>query len=114
MEEAANYVQEMRLIQETLIGLIENENNSDIDYQNFNELLTEKQIKSNKNNFKDVLRMISGIERYHHRNPSFLTNIINILEILYNEIISIFNKFEINNIFKKNRKNSFLFPPKIK
>ena len=102
------YLEKMKIINSTLLTYIENEENSDENFQNLITILQNSNLRINPHEIKSLLYLLSNISDNHHRTPSFFTKIGQVFQIYKEEIKNYFSNFEIFNIFKKNKRTLLL------
>ena len=99
-----NYLEKFKLIQNTLLCFINEEDKSELYFQYFIRLVIDQQIFDNKFEFKILLCLICAITDHHHRSASFFIKIDRILAYFKNEITTVFSNSEIYEIFQTNKR----------
>ena len=109
-----DYVNKMKLIQETLLEYIDSYENENEIFQKLNQYFEDYKIRENKHFLQDTLHLISKISNNHYRSQNFINKMERILKSIENEIKSNFQNFDIFHIFKNNKRILlFLFEEKI-
>ncbi|KAK8849272.1 hypothetical protein M9Y10_018640 [Tritrichomonas musculus] len=98
------YIEKLRNIQQSILTFIENEDNNEENYENFNNNLEEQNIKNDQEDLKIFLHMIAKISNNHHRSINFFMKIEKILDTLKTDIQSNFTNSEIFEIFRGNKR----------
>ena len=102
------YIQIMKRIHESLLNFIDDEDNPEENFQNFNSLFNDLKIRDNIHMFKSLLHLIVEIGNNHHRGPNFFSKIGQVLRLFKEDIKKNFSNTEIYYIFISN-KRIFLF-----
>lgn len=104
------YINEITELHQDFLCFLDEENQNE---ENFNELITnieKHKYQENPEKFKLILHLISQISNNHHRTPTFLRKIEQILSHYEEFIKSSITKQELFEIFRKNpRILHFLF-----
>lgn len=98
------YLDEMQKIQYSLLEFLENESNSEEQFQNLKEIFNEYKITDDHYKLKSLLYLVTKIANNHHRGQDFFSKIDQVLNLFKNDIKKYFSNFEIFNIFKGNKR----------
>ena len=103
--EIQEYVSTKKKIYESLIEIIESEEENDYldEFQFFYDQFDDLQIQSNHDEMKELLELISIISLNHHRNNRFISKITKIISHYSDQINQNFSNIEIFNYFKKDK-----------
>ena len=108
--EIKEYLDKKKMIQDSIHEYIIEEERTEEIYQNIEQNSEEQQIQKSKQDFQELLHLISKISNNHNRKNNFLSKILNIILHFTEEISNYFSNTEIFNIFKNNKKSHlFLF-----
>lgn len=99
-----DYLEEKRSIQNAIIELIENSNDSEINFQNFIRISNSRKVQENRHKLKDVLYLILKISKNHHRSSNFFQKIEKIIKFYKDSLKNHFTAQEINFMFYKNKR----------
>ena len=102
-----DFISQKKELQNYIFNYIDNDEDSDKNYQNLVNFITNKEIPNKRKELYEFLALLSKIINNHHRFHGFYDKISRIFEFLANDIKRIFSNFEIYNIFK----DSLLFLP---
>ena len=100
--EIEKYVSQMKRIYESLLKILECECNSN-DIEIFYDQFESQEIDDYREEFLELLQIISSISRNHHRSKYFLGKIEQILLHYSEQIKQFFTNIEILNFFKKDK-----------
>ena len=98
------YIKKSRIIQDTLITFLEDETDSDENYNNLLSVLNGLKNQNYKYELLSFLHLLSKIIDNHYRGLNFFSKIEKILRELGNDIKSFFSNLVIFHIFKKNKR----------
>lgn len=98
------YLERMKVIHEQLLKYIENDQNSNENYQNLIKILDDQKIRENKYELKSLLNIISRISNHHRRIPDFFIKIDQLIQHFKSDITNYFTNYEIFSIFKENKR----------
>ena len=98
------YLDTMRNIQENLLVFLEDDSNTEENFQNLLKILDDQRINENRQNFKLLLHLIVKISKNHHRGPNFFSKIEKILRNFKIDIGKYFSNIDIFKIFKSNKR----------
>ena len=98
------YLKKMKHIQKHILDFLENEKSSTEDYQSLINFFQKQKVKEDKSQLKSTLYILLKISNNHHRTPNFFPKIEQILQFFKAEMNSYYTKFDIFNIFKKNKR----------
>lgn len=96
------YFTKMLNIQKYILAFIEDEESSSKQYSRLIRLFDKYEIRSNQNELKSVLHLLSNIATNHQRGPNFFDKIRKIINNFNDEIKNYFSSTTLYNIFKKN------------
>ncbi|KAK8847868.1 hypothetical protein M9Y10_018904 [Tritrichomonas musculus] len=99
-----DHIQEARDIQKAILNFLDDEQNSDINYQYLIKLFEDLKIYDNQYNLKLLLHLLCSISNNHHRSSDFFNKINQILFFLKESITKYFSNLSIFNIFKSNKR----------
>lgn len=102
--EAQEYLEKMKIIHDGLLTYIENEENTEENFQNFIKLVNDFKIQENWHEIKTLLFVFSKILDNHRRSPSFFTKFSQIFHFFKNDIQRNFSNLEIFDLFKNNKR----------
>ena len=97
----------MNKIQETLLDLIDEEDDIDTENRNFQnmvKLIDNLKIRENPQKLKILLNLIINITDNHYRGPDFFTKIEKVLNLVRESITQYYSNFDLFNIFKSNKR----------
>lgn len=94
------YFDQKKSIQRILLEYLEEESNSEGNYENFNQVLKDQQILNDSHEIKELLYLMNAISNSHQRNNNFFNKIERILERMKNDISKSFQNSEIFEILK--------------
>ena len=100
----AEIVNQMKIIQSTLLEFLEDNSDTEDKYQNFIDLATNPQIIEDQYEFKLLLHLISKIESNHQRVHNFISKIEQILKHFKDYLKKYFSNSEIFAIFRSNKR----------
>lgn len=107
-------IEKMKRIQSDLLEFLEDESDSDGQFELIIQNITNQNIFKDHHEFKSLLYLISNIGNYHHRTRNFIKKIEQILRHYKAEIAKYFSNSEIFQIFQNNKRILlFLFQEKI-
>ena len=110
----AEYITQMKKIDESILQFLENDTKSDINFNNLCQILEEYNIKEDKCKLKEFLRLLSHIANNHHHTNNFFDKTKQIIALYLEDIKRHFAESEIFQIFCKNKMILlFLFENKI-
>ena len=104
MDEIREFTDIMKSLQNHLLEFIERENNSEENYQNFDDIFNEQKISNDQCNFKSFIHILLQIANNHYRTPNFFSKIDKIILTLKDEIKQKFSNSQIFNFFKSNKR----------
>ncbi|KAK8844306.1 hypothetical protein M9Y10_024518 [Tritrichomonas musculus] len=96
------FTEKMKEFQNKFLAYLENEDNSEENYQNLISFFNEQKFGNNKDEIKLLLYTISNISKNHFRGHNFSYKVEQILLFLKNFIQDCFSNSEIFNFFKGN------------
>ncbi|KAK8899165.1 hypothetical protein M9Y10_001467 [Tritrichomonas musculus] len=112
------YVTQMKSIQESLLDFLESDDEQS-DLKKTINLLTEQNIRSNKQIFKSFLYLLLKISKNYHHSASFYPKIDQIFTQIKDDIKKNFSNSEIFRIFKSHKRillylleNNIIIPDK--
>ena len=98
-----SYFEKMKMIQTSILGFIENDDNMEETYQNLINIFKNHKIAKNYHLLKSTLYIIKYLLNNHHRTTNFIPKISKIILCFKEEIKQTFSNYEIFNIFKSNK-----------
>ena len=107
MMEEANPIESISLmqkIQENLLNYLENETNTEENFQILKSIFEDSKIYDDKHEFQLLLHLIVKIANNHYRGPDFHSKIEKILQIFKDCLKKNYSNTEIFNIFKSNKR----------
>ncbi|KAK8883271.1 hypothetical protein M9Y10_045922 [Tritrichomonas musculus] len=108
------YLDKNKNIQDALLTFLENEINTEEDFQKLILIINKQKIINDKHEFTLFLHLLSKISQNHYRNPDFISKIKRILKNFEKDIKKNLTNSEIFDIFKGNKRIIlFLFDEKI-
>lgn len=105
MNQVKKYLEKMKIIQENLLDYLDNEEDSDENFEKFQKIYNDQNIYDNKHELKLILYLLSNLSNNHHRTPHFYDKIDRILKDFQGNIKKFYINSEIFNIFKNNKRN---------
>lgn len=99
-----DYIEQMKSIQNKTLLFIDSEESIEEHYSNLVKILDDVKIKENKISLKQFLSFIIQISNNHHRKQNFFNKIEQILTIFNDSIKELFEKSEIFDLFKENKR----------
>ena len=99
-----DFMENMKHIQKELLNYLENDEIPLNDYLKLIQIINDKKIFENKQEFKMVLYLISSISNSHFRTKNFLSKVDQLIKSLEPEIKKQFTNLTIFSIFKKNKR----------
>ncbi|KAK8876093.1 hypothetical protein M9Y10_006279 [Tritrichomonas musculus] len=102
------FKEKMKRIQNVLLEFLEDESNTEENYENFVKTMADYQINEDKQKVKSILQLINAIGNNHQRCHNFHNKIEKILEQFKSDIQKYFSNLEIFELFK-NSKRILLF-----
>ena len=96
--------EKMKTIQNALLEFLEDESNSEENYENFIKVVGDFQITKDKYKFKSIMQLINAIGNNHHRVTNFICKLEQILDHFKKDLQNYFSNTEIFNIFKSNKR----------
>ena len=97
-------LEEMKKIQEALLGFLEEEDNAEERFSNITNCFNDLKIYNDKHKIKSTLHLISMLANNLHRNNNFYNKIERILQLFKEDISNFLPNWEIFNIFKGNKR----------
>ena len=97
-------IENMKLIQHALLKFIEDEANTEENYDNFIKLTTDQKIIEDRYKLKSLLQLINSISNNHQRVYNFVYKIEQILVHFKKDITKFFTNSEIFKIFCENKR----------
>ena len=97
-----DFISQKKELQNHILIYIDNDENSDNNFNNLVNLLTDKQISKDRKELYEFIILLSKIISNHHRCHGFYDKISSIFEFLANDIKQTFSNIELYNIFKDN------------
>ena len=108
------FLDEMIKIQSELLEFLDNESDTEENFQNLNNILKDQNLFEDKHKLKLFLRLLCEISKYHQRGQNFFEKIEQILKLFKEEIKRDFTNQEIFDFFKGNKRILlFLFEEKL-
>ncbi|KAK8866974.1 hypothetical protein M9Y10_009943 [Tritrichomonas musculus] len=98
------YVENMKLLQRSILDFVERKDNLEEDFQNLTSLIQNQNILKDPHEIKALLYLILKISNNHNRSSDLFEKIEKILLFLKQEITQTFSNIDIFNIFKNNKK----------
>ena len=99
-----SFIEEMRLIQESILKFINEESDMEENYQNLINNFESKKIIEDRNQFKSLLYLLYGIFKNHNRSSTFINKFEQIFQFLKDRITETFTNSEIFDIFKNDKR----------
>ena len=97
-------VEKMKIIQKLLLDFLEDESNSEENYEILIKNIADQKIIDDKYEFKSLLYLINNIGKNHQRVCNFICKIEQILSNFKIEILNYFSNSEIFKIFEDNKR----------
>ena len=94
----------MTNIQKSLLNFLEDNANTEENFENFKTILDNSRICNDKHDLRLLLRLINNIANNHHCGPHFHNKIEKILRIFIDTFKSYYSNTEIFNIFKSSKR----------
>ena len=102
--EIKDYLKNKKAIQKSILEYLNDESNTEENYQNLINILNEDQnIREYRSEFQEFLLLLSKISKHHQRTPDFISKITKTLLIYKAEIKQTFSNLELYKIFKNNK-----------
>ena len=98
------YIEKMEKAQNYFLEFLENENNSEENFQNLINFIVDFKIQENQQDLKEFLHLLFNILNNHKRLPNFFSKIEQIVQYVKEDIKKYFNNSEIFNIFKDDKR----------
>ena len=98
------YLEEIRTIQNNLLLYIENEDDIEKKFEDFNQLIFDLKIRERPHELKLLLRLLSSIGQNNYHCSIFFDKMEKILFSFREEMQKYFKNTEIFNIFKNNKR----------
>ena len=102
--EVQQYLNAWKVLYNHLFDFIDDQEDSQNNYQNLISDIKYQNIAENKNEFRQFLQLIVLISNNHHRSPNFFNKIDQILSSLSPKIAQTFSNSEIFDIFNENKR----------
>lgn len=102
--ESLKYFSEMEQLQENVIALIENDDNTEENFKLLTDNITKFGILTNEPLLVEFLHLIVNISNNHNRNLNFFAKIERILKLFKDQITNIFSNLAILYFFISNRR----------
>ncbi|KAK8842006.1 hypothetical protein M9Y10_026219 [Tritrichomonas musculus] len=97
-------IEKMKRIQGVLLEFVEDKLNSEENYENFINIITNHKMNKDPYEFKLVLRLINKIAENHQRVHDFINKIERILVFFKTDIKKHYSNSEIFNLFESNKR----------
>ena len=97
-------IENMKLIQCALLKFVEDEANTEENYDNFLKIIADQKIIEDRYKLKSLLQLINSIGNNHQRVYNFIDKIEQILIHIKKSIISFFTNSEIFKLFEENKR----------
>ena len=97
------FIDNMKMIQKTLLDFLEDESSAEEKYKNFVKIIADQRKTEDPNEFKLLLRLINNISCNHQRLQGFIEKIEKLLNHFKIDIIKNFSNSEIFELFKDNK-----------
>lgn len=104
MMKIQEYVEQKKTLQDNIISFIEDDENTEENFQNLQEYFDNYKIREKKFEIKSLFYLISKISNNYHRSPNFFPKIERILMSFRDETKKFFTNFGIFQIFKNNKR----------
>ena len=98
------FIDPMKIVEETLLNYIESEIDEEKNFSNFIKLIDKNRIRENQYDFIILLRLIISVSKHHHRNANFFDKIERILTQFTPDIKKYFSEKVIYDIFKSDKR----------
>ena len=98
------YLDKMKKIQEQLLLFIDDEKNTEENFQNLKDIFINTKIKDNRYELVSLLHLILQIGNYHYRFNNFFSKLEQIITFFKEDIKNYYSNSEIFNIFKSNKR----------
>lgn len=98
------YLKNMKNIQNNFLNFLDNEVNSEENFQTLMNIFDELEIYDDKHKLKSLLHLISQISDHHCRFSNFFGKIEHILELFQTSIKKYFSNWEIFTTFRSNKR----------
>lgn len=98
------FVEKMKGIQNSLLEFLEDESESEHNYEDFLKFIADQKVVEDKYEFKLFLRLISRISNNHKRVHNFIGKVERILRHFTKDIQNYFSNSEIFGFFKDNKR----------
>ena len=102
--EVEQYLNRWKELYNHLLGFIDNQDGSQIDYQNLISDINKQNITENKNEFQHLLQLLVLISIDHYRYSNFFSKLDQILTFFSPKIAETFSNSEIFDIFYKSKR----------
>ncbi|KAK8872220.1 hypothetical protein M9Y10_007985 [Tritrichomonas musculus] len=99
-----NIINNMKEIQQKIIGFLEKDNPSENDFIDLKSFLINQQISENKYKLRSLFHLIAKISNNYHHSSHFYSQIDQIIQLYKNEIQQNFSNQEIFNTFKGSKR----------
>ena len=100
----SEYLVNISNIQRNILSFIDNDQNTEENFQNLIQLLDEQKILDNIFETRLILQLISRILQNHYRAPNFFSKIQRVLLYFKDSINKCFSNYKIFKLFKKNKR----------
>lgn len=98
------YFEELRQVQESLLVFLDNQTNTEGNFQNLINILDNLKIREDRHKTMSILHLILEIANNHYRYPNFFTKIDQVLQLFKDCVKNFFSNSEIFNIFQSNKR----------
>ena len=102
--EYQKYISQKKELYDNFNQFIDEENNSEGDFEDLINFLKAEKYEENPDEFKIVLHLINNISNNHHNYPTFFEKIERILSFYFEYIKQSFTNSELFNIFQNNKR----------
>lgn len=98
------YLKNMKNIQNNFLNFLDNEVNSEENFQTLTNIFDELKIYDDKHKLKSLMHLISQISDYHCRFSNFFCKIEHVLQLFQTSIKKYFSNWEIFTTFRSNKR----------
>ena len=98
------WLEKMKMIQNAILEFVDEESNSEENYENLVNIIKDHKINEDPHEFKALLQLINNISNNHQRIYNFINKIDQILKYFQQDIQKSFSNSEIFKVFKDNKR----------
>ena len=109
MTSIQKYQEEMKKIQDYILGYLDNDDKVEENYENLKLLFNDIKIHDDPHKIKPTLYILASKVNNHYRKTPFFAKIERILNLFKEDMTKYFSNLEIFNIFRKTSVSFYFF-----